>query len=306
MPGYKRILVIRLGAFGDVVRSFPTMAALRHHHADAHITLLTTKAFVDMTQKSGYFDRVWDIQRWRWNQPLSWLRFARQMREDGYDYVYDLQRNDRTLIFNLLAPASLRRHWFGGKMGNPTTAEALDAEEITRFPIPDLSWMNADISSLGMAEPFFLLVPGSSPQNPEKRWPAAHYAKLALMLAEKGITPVILGGAAEKYEASLIAAASPAVRDLTGKTSFMDIAALARRAAGAVGNDTGPIHLIAMAGCPCVTLFSGASDPAQSKPMGPHVSVLRADPIADISVEQVVQVLDAWLLESPKQNRGKA
>ena len=62
-------------------------------------------------------------------------------------------------------------------------------------------------------------------------------------------------------------------------------------AAGAVGNDTGPIHMTAAAGCPTVVLFSAASDPALTAPRGTEIEILQRDNLADLSVESVAAAL---------------
>lgn len=74
-------------------------------------------------------------------------------------------------------------------------------------------------------------------------------------------------------------------------TELADIAALAGDAAGAIGNDTGPIHMTAAAGCPTVVLFSAASDPALTAPRGTDIEVLQRDNLADLSVESVAAAL---------------
>ena len=44
----KRILVIKLSALGDVVIAMGAFAAIRAAHPDAHITVLTTRLYVDL------------------------------------------------------------------------------------------------------------------------------------------------------------------------------------------------------------------------------------------------------------------
>ena len=88
-----------------------------------------------------------------------------------------------------------------------------------------------------------------------------------------------------------IAPDCPSARDLCGKTSLSDVAVLARDAVGAIGNDTGPIHLIAAAGCPTVVLFSSASDPALTAPQGSSVDILRRKNLEELSVEAVAAAL---------------
>ena len=81
----------------------------------------------------------------------------------------------------------------------------------------------------------------------------------------------------------------PPAIDLIGQTSFGDLADLARAARFAVGNDTGPMHLIATAGCPAITLFSDDSNPAQCAPRGRWTRVLQRPDLADLPVEAVLE-----------------
>ena len=80
-------------------------------------------------------------------------------------------------------------------------------------------------------------------------------------------------------------------KDLTGQTSQAEIAVLARGASIAIGNDTGPMHMIAAAGCPTTVLFSAVSDPTLTAPRGPAVTVLKREPLADLSVAEVAATL---------------
>jgi ADP-heptose:LPS heptosyltransferase len=69
----------------------------------------------------------------------------------------------------------------------------------------------------------------------------------------------------------------------------------------AVGNDTGPMHLIAAAGGPSVVLFSHESDPERISPRGPWVAIRRQPSLQDLPVEEVIQALPAL---SPRAARG--
>lgn len=165
---------------------------------------------------------------------------------------------------------------------------------ITAVPPPDLSWVEADSGRFGLSAPFILLVPGSSPHRPDKRWPNGQFAELAARLLERGTLPVLLGGGAERDVIDSIQSRVPGARNLCGQTSYFDIVGLAQAAAGAVGNDTGPMHLIAAAGCRTVVLFSEASDPSLCAPRGPSpdaVSVLRRRRLADLPVDEVLDAL---------------
>jgi ADP-heptose:LPS heptosyltransferase len=102
---------------------------------------------------------------------------------------------------------------------------------------------------------------------------------------------VLIGGPAEADVLAAIAAACPDARNLCGRTDFGQIADLARGAVAAVGNDTGPMHLIAATGCPTLTLFSDESDPARCAPRGRATMVLRRPALPDLPVDAVVRAL---------------
>jgi ADP-heptose:LPS heptosyltransferase len=166
--------------------------------------------------------------------------------------------------------------------------EQLAMAGISHFPAPELGWLDADIARFALPARFALLIPGASPGRPAKRWPVEHFAALAAAL---DIPAVILGGPTEASLGAAITQTVPGTHDLTGKTSFADIAALARRAALCVGNDTGPTHLAAVAGCPTLALFGEDSDPALCAPRGPRVAVLRRQPLASLPVADVQAAL---------------
>ena len=298
-----RILVIKLSALGDFILALGSMAAIRAYHKDAHITLLTTRPFVDIAQRSGYFNDIIVDTRPAVFNVAGWLYLFRMLNRETYKRVYDLQLNDRTGVYYRLMLK--KPEWSGIAKGsshfyaNPGWREmhayerhkAMLAELGIAVSIPDLSWMKTDVSFLALKKPYILLVPGSAPAHPEKRWPAVKYGALALKLIQQGYDVAALGTAAEQEDIGRLAKAAPGVKNLCGKTSLYDIATLALGAAGAVGNDTGPMHLITQSGCPSISLFSGATHPELSAPIGRAVTVIQGEPISEISVDDVLKNL---------------
>jgi ADP-heptose:LPS heptosyltransferase len=298
------ILVIKLAALGDFVQAFGPFAAIRAHHPAARITLLTTPPYAAIARRSPWFDAVWEEGRPAWgNLPAVW-RLARRLRQAGFTRVYDLQTSARSSRYRGFV--GRRAEWSGIAPGashphaNPardlmhTTErqrEQLEMAGITAFPPPELDWLEDDVSGLGLPPRFALLVPGASPGRPGKRWPAERFATLAAGL---DMPVAVVGGRAEAPLAATIAAAVPGrCIDLTGRTSLVGLGAVARRAAFAIGNDTGPTHLLAAAGCPTLALFGAESDPALCAPRGPAVAVLRHTRLAALEVAEVRVALAA-------------
>lgn len=305
VPGHKRILVIKHGALGDLVLATGPFKAIRAHHPHAHVTLMTSPAYAALGRACGWFDAVWEDVRPRPWDLAGWVGIARRLRGGGFDRVYDLQNSDRTRAYFFflgrrppewsgIAAGCSHPHRTRARRRMHTLdrqAEQLGIAGIEQVPPPDLSWADADIGRFALDGAFALVVPGGAAHRPEKRWPTPRYVELARHLSRLGVRPVMLGGAAERALLDEIAAGAPDSLDLCGRTSVAEIAALARRARLALGNDTGPMHVIAACRCPSVVLFSAASDPARTAPVGEHVTVLRRPSLADLPVEEVCAAL---------------
>lgn len=302
----ERILVIKLGALGDFVQALGPFAAIRAHHPAADIVLLTTRPFADLGRASGYFDAVWTDPRVPWWRVGAILALRERLRAPGFSRVYDLQTSDRSSAYRRLFWPGPYPEWSGIAQGcshphaNPNRdfmhtverqAEQLAMAGIASVPPPDIAWMETDISRFELPDDFALLVPGGAPHRPGKRWPVERYGDLARHLSDLGIAPVVIGGKEESGLAAAIREKATETIDLTGKTTLADIATLARRAKAAVGNDTGPMHLIAAAGCPTLVLFSHDSDPALCGQRGPRVDILRVPDLSALDVEDVVRRL---------------
>ena len=299
-----KILVIKLGALGDFVQALGPMAAIRRHHPQADITLLTTAPFVTFGRDCGYFNHIWIDERPRWHNIGGWLALRQKLNEAGFGRVYDLQNNDRTgLYFRLfrqkpewvgVASGASHRNDSPQRTAGPAFdghAQTLKLAGIDDVALDDLSWIKGDITSFNLQKPYVLLVPGCAPSRPEKRWDPQNYGIIARTLYGWGYTPVIIGTAGEQDLARQIAYACPQAVDLTGKTALTDIVLLAREAAAAIGNDTGPMHLIAPTGCPCYVLFSQHSNPDRHAPPGPYVSVIRTGDLSTLPPDEVLRTL---------------
>jgi ADP-heptose:LPS heptosyltransferase len=116
-----------------------------------------------------------------------------------------------------------------------------------------------------------------------KQWRGERFAELARRLtAADGPLPgarvAVLAAAHERVQAEPVLTAVPAARiiDLIGKTDLLTAAAVLRRCALFVGNDTGLMHIAAATGLPTLGLF-GPSPIDQYAPWGPCTAVVRTE-----------------------------
>jgi ADP-heptose:LPS heptosyltransferase len=302
-----KILVIKLAALGDVVQAMGAASAIRAFHADAQITVLTTRPYAELLRQAPYFDEVWVDERPDWGDPIGLWRLARRLRGGNFDRVYDLSTRQRSaLYFWLMRRSGLE--WSGIVRGashrQPDTPERRRMHTLDReadqlrwagipgpIPSPDMSWAATDVARFDLPPDYLLLMPGGAPHRPEKRWPLANFIALARRVAAAGPTPVVIGGPSERELGQAIVAEVPETHDLTGQTTFGDVVALGRRSRRAIGNDTGPMHLAVVGGAPATVLYSAASDPALTAPRGPDVIILRRTNLADLPVDEVAATL---------------
>ncbi len=302
----EQILVIRHGALGDLVQSTGPFKAIRAHHPKARITLLTAPAFAMFMHGCPWFDRVWQDHRPRWHQFMGWLHLRRRLRGAGFTRVYDLQTSSRSSLYlraffcsylgagrpdwSGIAPGASHPHDNPGRDMMHTLerqAEQLAMAGIANVPAPDLDWVEADTTRFELQMPYALVVPGGSVHRPGKRWPADYYLELCRRLLAVDIQPVLIGGRVEIHLTGVLSAQCPGIRDLADQTSIEDLTVLARDAKLAIGNDTGPMHVAAVAGVPSVVLFSAGSDPDLCAPRGARVRTLREPDLAALTPDRV-------------------
>lgn len=297
----ERVLVIRLGALGDLVLCMGGFAAIRAHYPDAEIALLTGPSFAGFGLQMPWFDRVLIDPRPKMTEPLKWIKLIRDVRSFAPTRVYDFQGKTRqSILFHALGKPA----WSGAAKGcsHPRLWPPVEGMHFTDFLAtqlekagigavaqPDLAWLDDPLTGFEVPQRFALLIAGCSPQHPHKRWPPEYYADLAQKLAGKGIASLAVGTQEDAFVVASIRALAPEVIDITGKTSLKQLAALARRAELVVGNDTGPTHLAAAVGARTVALMSEKVNPIWSAPKGPQASWVQGKPLMSLSVEAVVK-----------------
>ena len=297
----RRVLVIRLSAFGDFIQALGPIAAIRRHHADDHLALLTTRPLAGFAEELGYFDEVLVDERPRPLAFASWLALRRRLRERRFDRIYDLQTSHRSAAYAwLLRPGMPEWSGIAWRCSHPHAdrdrdrqhtidkqAEQMLMAGIYPTPLPSLPPLHRALPQELSGQDFVLLVPGSSPQHPEKRWPAEQFGLLARALDKVGYVPIVVGSAPEAELAATIRKVCSRSVDLIGHTDLGLLGALAQRAALTVGNDTGVCHLAAAAGCPVIVLFSGGTDPARCAPRGSLVRVLSEPDLNNLAADTV-------------------
>ena len=298
----EKIMVIKHGALGDIVQGLDGFASVRGGHPDAEITLLTTSAFRGLAEAMPFFDAVAIDRRapfWNIAEAVRMYQFFHGGNGEGggWKRIYDFQSSRRSIrYFNQFIPKSVEfvgiparaSHVLGDMTGVNNRDRMVMTAALGGCPpvATDMDWLG----TIGGDWPQHaaVLVPGCSSAKPEKRWPAEHFAALALLLHDAGMTPVLAGTAIDGDAASVIKTLVPSCVDYIGKTNLMELAGLMASAELVVGNDTGPTFLGARIGTPTVMVMSKHTDPSMSAPVGASADWLRGDDITAITPEEVM------------------
>jgi lipopolysaccharide heptosyltransferase I len=282
----RRIGLIKPSALGDIIHSLPVLTALRQRYPAAHITWIVNRTYEPLL--NGHpdlnatlaFDRT--TSRFEPMQAVfRYTRFLSELRQRRFDLVLDLQgllrsgimcrasgaprrvglstaREGATWFYTDVVPVSdfnalhaVERYWL--------IAQALGAgagPKQFRLPLSESARVWAESALHDCPPPWLMFGVGSRWMT--KRWPPEHFAALAQRAQRHfGGTVVFLGGPDETALARATAAhLSGPSRDLTGRTTLPQLAAVLQRADVMVANDTGPLHLAAALGRPVVAPYT--------------------------------------------------
>lgn len=96
----RRILVLRLSAIGDVLRTLPAVKALKEHDPSSYIAWVVEEPSKDLLESQPEIDEVVLFPRRRWTKglksPLGWFKTAKEV----IDFVQALRRKQFDLAFD--------------------------------------------------------------------------------------------------------------------------------------------------------------------------------------------------------------
>jgi heptosyltransferase-1 len=281
------ILLVRVSSMGDVLHNMPIVADIKRHFPDANIDWVVEEGYVSLVRLNPMVRNIipWALRRWRKNLGDKAVRaeigaFFRKLREVQYDYVFDTQGLLKT---GIIMGAARGKH----KVGLANGSEGSGYEGISRifhtksipldprthavargrlvvaaalgytvdtpadFGLPEIPSNEPRPAWMG-EQPYAVYFHGTA--RDAKKWAPANWIELGRQLAPM---PILLpwGSDKEKAEAEALAAQLPNARVLP-KLSMADAVVLARRAALAVGVDTGLTHIAAAFSRPVVEIYA--------------------------------------------------
>jgi heptosyltransferase I len=297
-----RILIVRLSAIGDVIQSMPIVCALRERFPQAFLAWAVEEHAGRLLEGHESLDRLIRLPHGWLKSPGGVWRLRRTLHSLRFDVAIEAQGLTKAAVLAWLSGAP-RRIGFGTPWGREMS-RWLNTETVDT-PGPHIVQRNLQLlSPLGIVSPTVRFLVPEQPADrqaaeqiagraglengfalinagagwPSKLWPAARYAAVATHLAAAWRLPtlVVWAGQKEREMAEQIVAGAAESAQLAPKTTLTELAALSRRAKLFIGSDTGPLHLAAAVGTPCVGLY-GPWPKEVHGPFGPrHIALQKA------------------------------
>jgi heptosyltransferase-1 len=283
-----KVLIVRLGALGDLIHTLPVAAALRRAFPSARIDWLVDVRHRELLDLVPVINRRIAVNT---SSPRSLLEAVKELRRSRYDAALDLQGLLKSAV---LARASGATHVIG--FPRPllreqaaallyTQAAGLDAAHVIRknlsmlkalgvdvarieFPLeirkPDVAAAARQRLGLSSGDPFAIINPGAA--WPNKRWPAVYFGEVAAALLKRHrLRSIVLWGPGEEELAEAVVAASHESAAVSPGTTLAELVSLASAATVIVSGDTGPIHVAGAVGTAVVGIF-GPTNPDRNGP----------------------------------------
>jgi len=303
-----RILIVRIGAMGDVLHALPAVAALRAALPAAHIGWAVDPRWQSLLaarteQGSALVDTIHVVPVAAWKEKpfsratrVSIQSLRRAFRANEYEMAVDLQGTIRSAAVGRMASARV----FAGRTDPRESLARLLYTQSATPRQPHIVQQTCEILSAAVALPL-TPAPLSLDANPTaslwataqlapfagvpvavlsagggwgaKCWPAERFGQLAAALASRGVSTIVAAATDDNPAARAVVEASSGATRLIA-CDLPKLTALLRRAQICIAGDTGPLHLAAALGTPVVALF-GPTDPARNGPWTTRVRILR-------------------------------
>ncbi|HDL19106.1 MAG TPA: lipopolysaccharide heptosyltransferase II [Bacteroidetes bacterium] len=288
LPEWKKILIVKLRAIGDVILTTPVFRNLREQFPDAQIDFVVEKPAYPLIQTDKNLNRVFIAPSGK-NRTVSRERkFFKEIRREKYDVCIDLFGNPRSALITLFSGAKLRvGYYFRGRKyayQEKFSSRVSEVHEVEfnldalrhfnipiRFKQPEIHINEVDLAAAHSifeklyTDDFPVAALNPAGSWPAKKWPLPRFAQLAKMLHEEfHFRFVVLWGPGELAEAQLLAEKIGPVAAVHPETTLSQQAALLALCQLFIGNDTGPMHIAAAVGISTIGLYGPTNARLQS------------------------------------------
>ena len=288
----QNILIIKHGAFGDLIQSDGIFRTIKHSFSNVNLILLTSSSYKDLMLLSPYIDKVIVDDRFKFWNLKKIFRLINEIDTLCFSHVFDLQNSQRTFLYKIFLRKSTwittkrKDHPISGLQG---LVDMLNDYGIPFNKIlePNISWMANDISLLlkkrKIIGRYIVLIPGSSKKHREKRWP--YYKELAHKLLKEDLNVVTILGPDELDLGNII----PGYK--FNNLDLIDVAGIIKKSIFVIGNDSGLSHIASCLRKPGIALFGPTTSGKKSELSRKPFQIVESENLKHLTVSRVWKLI---------------
>lgn len=303
-----KLLIVRLGSLGDIIHAVPAQQMLTQHFPQAEIHWLTEPPYDALLHRIPGIHKLWlaDTKKWR-RKPFSvgeGIRLVRSLRRQRFDAALDFQGLIKSALLAKLSGARRIIGFAAHQSREPASryfySETVEADDGSRphaveinlalaqslgcsnngasplipldIPTEAFGYVDEQLRRNNVSNPV-LVNPGAGWVT--KHWPPENYAKLIRRIhQEMGHGMILTYGPGEQGLVEKIRTLAKPHPIASFPTTFLQLAALCRRARLLVAGDTGPLHLAVALGTPTVAIL-GPTSPWRNGPFNPQDPIVK-------------------------------
>ncbi|MDR2400338.1 MAG: glycosyltransferase family 9 protein [Deferribacteraceae bacterium] len=261
----KKILIIKIGAMGDIALASSVLIPLKQLYPDSRITWLCGDDLKELVENFPEVDNIITVSRRLVSGTIfhkiiftlfCWFRLS----FSRYDLCLIAHNGKRYKILPILISAKRFRLYSGrsgsipGRYRGTDYARLADGSDCKNNLPPQFPKIKFGTTAYPRS---VLLFPGGAyyeaPFDGLRRWSVDKYRSLAERLLSDGHRVTLIGGASDKWVERYFAGLN--VASAVGKTSINSLLALISESSALVSHDSGPMHLAVLVKTPLVALF---------------------------------------------------
>jgi len=291
MKKNENILIIKHGALGDLIQADGIIKSIRYEHKNAKLVLLTSKKFISLMAMCPYIDDQLIDNRSSFFNIFSLINLYKRIKKNNFKIIYDLQNSQRTYIYRKYLFNKIK--WISTNREDDAISGLRGLERMLKENLvsnknvlkPDVKWLSVNVKNIikknKILSKYILLFPGSSKENPLKRWP--YFNDLEKILIINGYEVVtILGPDELEMEHTF---SSHILKNL----SWPLLAGMIKKSEFIIGNDSGPSHVASCLNKKGLALFGSSTSATRSELKRGKFEILKVDNLENLTADEVLK-----------------
>jgi len=298
----KNILIVRNDRFGEFLLNIPAIRAVKETFVGSNIILAVDHRVKELAEKVPYSD---EIITWRSGKHslLEIVKFSNLLKKKNIGTAVVMNPSKDTNIAVYMAGIPVRAG-YAHKWDFLLTKKIEDLKHLSQkheveYNLDLVKVIDAEtkdkalvlkIDNVISKENIVLIHPWTS--DPVKQWPKERFVALALrVLKETDLDVAIIGGPEEMQKSAMFDNLDKRIKNLTGKTTLVELALILKKSKLLISGDSGPVHMACAVGTPVIALFRNdmpGKEPKRWGPWGEGNVVIEKNSLLDISVDDVL------------------